>query len=279
MAIPILFAGNVKVFDGMVISSLSTVRYCKEPIEVYLLTMDLTDRSPAFAPITEEQRAYLEQIYTDVNPESSVTLLDAGDFYRSTLLDAPNADTSYTPYCFLRLYADRFPQLPDKLIYLDTDTVLCTDIAKLYREDVADYEFAGVRDRYGCHFFGINYVNSGVLLLNLKKIRESGLFRRALEACAAKKIFLPDQTALNRLVKKKRILPRRYNEQKKEREDTVVRHFSMTIVWLPFRTRNIKPWQVDLVHDVLKTHRHDEILNDYLRRRAEFPKIKGGCNR
>ena len=279
MAIPILFAGNVKVFDGMVISSLSTVRYCKEPIEVYLLTMDLTDRSPAFAPITEEQRAYLEQIYTDVNPESSVTLLDAGDFYRSTLLDAPNADTSYTPYCFLRLYADRFPQRPDKLIYLDTDTVLCTDIAKLYREDVADYEFAGVRDRYGCHFFGINYVNSGVLLLNLKKIRESGLFRRALEACAAKKIFLPDQTALNRLVKKKRILPRRYNEQKKEREDTVVRHFSMTIVWLPFRTRNIKPWQVDLVHDVLKTHRHDEILNDYLRRRAEFPKIKGGCNR
>ncbi|MBQ7346892.1 MAG: glycosyltransferase family 8 protein [Clostridia bacterium] len=272
MTVPILFAGNTRVFDGMVISSLSIVRYCKAPIHVYLLTMDLTDRNPAFQPITEAQRRYLEEIYTAVNADSRVEIVDLEDDYRETMLHSPNAETGYTPYCFLRLYADRLHELPDKVIYLDTDTVLCDDIAKLYAEDVENYELAGVRDRYGCHFFGINYINSGVLLLNLKKIRETGLFRKALDACAQKKIFLPDQTAINRMAKRKRILPRRYNEQKGERDDTVIRHFSMTILWLPrFRTRNIKPWQVDLVHDVLKNHRHDEILDAYLRRRSTFP--------
>ena len=272
MSIPILYAGNRRVFDGMVISVLSVVKYCKDPVDVYLLTMDLSDRNPHFLPITEAQRAYLEQICTAVNPESRVQVVDVGAYYRETMLSSPNAETGYTPYCFLRLYADRLA-LPGKVIYLDTDTVLCDDIAKLYAEDVEAFELAGVRDRYGCHFFGVNYINSGVLLLNLKRIRETGLFRRAISACAAKKIFLPDQTAINRMAKRKKLLPRRFNEQKGEREDTVIRHFSMTIIWLPrFRTQNIKPWQVDRVHDVLQNHRHDDILNEYLKRKNRFPK-------
>ncbi len=274
MRIPILFAGNEGVFDGMVISSLSIVKHCREPLEIFLLTMDLSDRDPRFVPISEEQRAYLEAIYTAVNPESRVHLLDVGTRYRAVMLDSPNAETGYTPYCFLRLFADTFPEIPDKVIYLDTDTVLCGSIAELYAVELDGCELAGVRDRYGCHFFGINYLNSGVLLLNLGRIRETGLFRRALEACAKKKIFLPDQTAINRLVKKKKILPRRYNEQKNERADTLIRHFSMTILWIPFRTRNIKPWHVDQVHEVLKNHLHDEILNDYLSRKPHFPTNK-----
>lgn len=66
------------------------------------------------------------------------------------------------------------------------------------------------------------------------------------------KIFLPDQTALNRLVKKKLLLPAKYNEQKHFRDDTVIQHFSKTILWLPyFHTRNIKPWQTEAVQTVL----------------------------
>lgn len=274
MRIPILYAGNRRVFDGMLISLLSVVKYCRAPLDVFLLTMDLTDRNPAFLPITEEQRAYLETLCRETNPESRVYLADVGAFYRETMLDSPNAETGYTPYCFLRLYADRLPEIPDKAIYLDTDTVLCDDIAKLYAEDVEFFELAGVRDRYGHYFFGINYINSGVLLLNLKMIRETGLFRCALSACAKKKIFLPDQTAINRLVKKKKILPRRFNEQKSERKDTVIRHFSMTIRFFPrFHTQNVKPWQIERVHDVLNNHQHDGILNEYQARKAALDRI------
>ncbi len=271
--IPILFAGNRGVFDGMVISTLSIVRHTTSPLSIYLLTMDLSDRNPAFLPIDETQRAYIETICRDVNPESRVTLLDVGEMYRETMLESPNAETGYTPYCFLRLYADRLA-LPDRVIYLDTDTVLCQDIRELYEQELDGCELAGVRDRYGCRFFGINYMNSGVLLLDLARIRETGLFRRAIALCAKKKIFLPDQTAINRLVKRKKLLPRRFNEQKHERQDTVIRHFSMTIRWIPFRTQNVKPWQVDRVHDILGTHYYDVILDDYLCRSATFPTLK-----
>ncbi len=270
--IPILYAGNARVFDGMVISLLSVVKHHAGALDVYLFTMDLTDCDPAFVPIREEQRIYLETILTDRNPDSRVHLIDVGRFYRETLLSAANQDNQYTPYSFLRLYADRVSELPDKLIYLDTDTVLCNDIALLYEQPLENAEFAAVRDRYGCIFLGINYLNSGVLIMNLPKIRETGLFRRAIEKCAAKKIFLPDQTTINRMAKKKKILNRRFNEQKSIRKDTVVRHFSMTIRWLPvFRTQNIKPWQVDLVHDVLGVHELDDILSDYLARKPHFP--------
>lgn len=271
--IPIIYAGNRRVFDGVLISVISVIKYCKEPLGIFLLTMDLTDRDPAFLPLTEEQRAYLETLCRERNPESCVRLLDVGSLYRETMIDSPNAETGYTPYCFLRLYADRFPIVPDKAIYLDTDTVLCDDISKLYEINIDGYELAGVRDRYGRWFFGFGYINSGVLLLNLRELRKTDGFRRVLDVCARKKIFLPDQTVINRCIKRIKRLPRRFNEQKCARADTVIRHFSMTISWFPrFRTQNVKPWQVEKVHGVLKEHCHDEILNEYLRRKATLEK-------
>ncbi len=274
MNIPILYAGNQNVFDGMVISLLSAVKHTASPLSVFLLTMDLRDQNSAFLPITEQQRAYLEELCQAVNAESRVRLCDVGALYRQTMLNSPNAQTGYTPYTFLRLFADRLPEIPDKVLYLDTDTVVCADLAELFCKELGKNELAAVRDRYGCHFFGINYINAGVLLLNMKQIRESGLFRRALELCARKKLFLPDQNALNRLVRGKMLLSRRFNEQKRERDDTVIRHFSMTIRWIPFRTQNVKPWQVERVRTLLKTNAFDDLLDDYSARKQSFPKLE-----
>lgn len=259
--IPILLCGNAAVFDGMVISTLSIVKHHAGPIDLFVFTMDLTDRDPAFRPVTGTQRDQLASVLQERNPGSRIRLVDCKVYYLETLDGAPNQNTQYTPYAFLRLFADRVPEMPPKLIYLDTDTVLCRDIAELWEQDLGRAEFGAARDYYGCRFFGINYLNSGVLLLNLPRIRETGLFRRALELCARKSVFLADQTALNRLAKQKKVLPRRFNEQHRRREDTVIRHFSMTILWFPrFRTRNIKPWQVDALHSTLGITEFDDIL-------------------
>lgn len=262
--IPILLCGNARVFDGMVICTLSVVKHHTGPIDLFVFTMDLSDRDPAFTPVTASQCELLASVLREVNPESRVRLVDCKPYYLETLAGAPNQNTQYTPYAFLRLYADRVPEMPPKLIYLDTDTVLCGDIAALWSVDLGRAEFGAVRDYYGCRFFGINYLNSGVLLLNLPRIRETGLFRRALALCARKKIFLADQTALNRLAKSKKVLPRRFNEQHRRRADTVIRHFSMAILWFPrFRTRNIKSWQVDELHNTLGITEFDDILTTW----------------
>lgn len=265
--ISLLYAGNSAVFDGLLIGALSAVRATSAPLGVYLLTMELTAQNPAFTPLTERHRSYLESIYRRANAESFVKLIDCGALYREQLLHSPNAATSYTPYTFLRLFADRIPHLPDKLLYLDTDTLICRDPAPLYETDITRYEFAAALDYYGRVFMGYHYCNAGVLLLNLPMIRKTGLFRATAALCAEKKLFLPDQTALNRLARAKRILPFRYNEQKHyyegARDDTVIQHFAKTILWFPyFHTRNIKPWQTDVVRQTL-THKYDAILTEF----------------
>ena len=116
----------------------------------------------------------------------------------------------------------------------------------------------------------MDYINSGVLLLNLKQIRRTKLFARCIRMCAEKKMFLPDQSAINRLCSAKRIAPRRYNEQYKHKKDTVFRHFSTTFRFIPLvHTVTVKPWQIDQVHHVLGTYAYDAVLHQYDRLKKE----------
>ena len=269
--ISILYGGNSGAFDGMMISLISLVKHTKEPLDVYILTMDLTDKKPAFAPICEKQRAFLEQICKEVNIKSSVVLIDVGDLYRENLFNSPNAETSYTPYALLRLLACKISCLPKKILYLDTDTVINKDISELWNTDIENYELAAALDYYGKIFMGYKYVNTGVLLLNLDMIKTTGLFDRAIDLLNRKKIFLPDQTALNRLVKKKLVLDAKYNEQKHFKDDTVIQHFAKTIIWFPyFHTRNIKPWNVEGVKSL--TDKYNDVLDIYQIKKQDFEK-------
>ena len=88
-------------------------------------------------------------------------------------MEGVNKLNRYTPYALLRLYADMMDEIPDKGLYVDTDVVFAQDVNKLYSIDVSDVELAGVKDYYGHIFIGREYMNSGVLLLNMKKIRKS----------------------------------------------------------------------------------------------------------
>ncbi len=269
--IPILYCGNAAAFDGIYLSTVSVASHTTHALDVYLFTMDYTERDKRYTPLTPHHRLYLEERLREYHPDTQVRLLDVGELYRTHMGENPNEASQYTPYALLRLLADLVPDLPDKLLYLDTDTMAMGDLATLWHIPVSGYEYAAVRDHYGACFFGFRYINSGVMLWNLALMRESGILEKARRYLKRKKVFLADQTALNRCVKRKKILPRRFNEQKTIRKSTLIRHFSMTIHWFPFRTENIKPWQVDLVHDRLGIHDFDLILEEYLRRKPTFP--------
>ena len=61
------------------------------------------------------------------------------------------------------------------------------------------------------------------------------------------------------------------NEQHKEKDDTVIRHFSKTLKFFPyFSTLNIKPWMVEEVRNVLHINCFDDILNEYQKVKGEF---------
>lgn len=263
--INIFFCGNDKAFDGILISTLSLVKHTKKAIALYILTADFKDEKNK--PISEFHESYINKILTTVNKNSFAKLLDISDIFVPEMRKNPNFESFYTPYCMLRLYADKIPELPDKIIYLDTDIVLRDDISLLFNIDVSNYELGAVEDYLGKWFKHRGYINSGVLLLNLSMIRETGLFEKTRKKCAEKKMWFPDQDALNKVLSKKLMLDKKFNSQHKGYPDTVIRHFCKTIRLLPFyHTENIKPWQIDQVHKTLKTTEFDDILNDYLKR-------------
>lgn len=272
--INLLHGGNDKVFDGLMISLLSASKNTKEAIRSYVLTMDLSDINPKYQPLTEKHRKYLEDMLKEQNPQSSVTLLDITDIYKSSMLNSKNLKNHFTPYAQLRLFADMLHEIPHKIIYLDTDTVVNGDLKELFNISIADYELACVDDLYNWlnpyRWKVRHYFNSGVLLLNMKAIRKSKLFKNARELVANKKMISPDQDALNFLVKKKLILPERFNAKDRYYKEIVVHHFCNVRRKHHFFFR-VKPWMVDLVKE--KMDAYNDLLDEYLERKKKFEEI------
>lgn len=263
--INIMCAGNYRMFDGMLILSLSILKHTTEPVHFYILTMDLREKDPSYKPVNQEHAALLQKLYQDVHPESRVTIIDTIELYKEKLENSVNRKTCYTPYSMLRLLTEYIAALPDKILYLDTDVIANSDISELFNINIDDYEVAGVKDAYGEIWIRRDYMNSGVLLINKKRIAETGLFSRAIELCQKRRMLMPDQSAINFLVKDRLILPDEYNEQSGYREGTKLQHFAKRVRWLPvFHFSNIKPWQVDLVKNKLKITAYNDILEDYL---------------
>lgn len=263
--VPLMYCGNVKVFDGMLISLLSIIKYVKLPLDVYVLTMDLQDMNEKYIPVNHAQVGFLEGIIRKVNDQSRIHLVDVTDVFKKEMEGSPNLATNYGPYTLARLFADFVPDIPDILLYMDTDTIAHGDITEVFETDIYGYEYAAAIDYLGKFFLFPTYQNAGVLLLNMKLIKENGFFGRVREWCRTKKMFFPDQTALNRLVPKKKFFSTRFNEQRMLHKNTVIQHFSKSIRLLPFyHTINIKPWEIERMHSIYKIHAYDDILEEYL---------------
>lgn len=269
--INLLYGGNDKVFDGLMISLLSASKKTKDTIRAYVLTMDLSDVNEKYQPLNEQHRKYLEDMLKEQNPDSTVTLIDITDIYKSSMLNSKNLKNHFTPFAQLRLFADMIPEIPYKIIYLDTDTVVNGDLKELFKIDISNYELAAVKDLY--NWLNPNrwkvkkYFNSGVLLLNMKEIRKTKLFKKSRELVANKKMISPDQDALNFLVKKKLMLPEKFNAKDKYYKEIIVHHFCNVRKKHHFFFR-VKPWMVDLVKE--KMSAYNDLLDEYLERKKSF---------
>ena len=262
----ILFCGNDKVFDGVLTASLSIVRRLEHPrpLRIHIFTMELTRVSADYLPMTEAHASMIENALRRHNPETQVILYDVTDNYEKHLKQNANEGCYCSPYTLLRLLADLYP-MPDKLLYLDADVMACKDIGALYDLDVSEVEYAAARDHYGHFLVHPNYINAGVLLFNMKRCRETGIFEKARELLRVKKLMFADQSALIRSTTKKKMLPHIFNDQKFLYKKTVIRHFSKRLFYLPYpHTENIKQWHVDKVREKFGYTCFDDILEEYL---------------
>lgn len=262
--IPIVFSGNKRIFEGLLLSVMSLADKTENPLQVFVLTMDLSDENPNFLPFSDEQISLLNEVVKKKNPESVVIKVDLTKEYKEHLQKGKNHKNGYTPFATLRLLLDLVPNIPDKMIYLDVDTMCCSEIKELYDINVDDYDFASTKDYMGRFWINRNYCNSGVMLLNMKKIKEDRLFEKCRKRVFSHKMLMPDQTALNKYGKKK-YLPFKFNEQRKIKPDTVVKHFCKGIVFfLPFgfHIYNIKQWEREKVHKKLKIYQFEHLYEE-----------------
>jgi len=258
----ILFCGDKGVREGIFLSALSLCKNTDKALNIYILSASVADREA----ISQDFAESLENALTAQNKDHRVTLLDISDTFGG-YLPLANMGTRFTPLCMLRLFADVVPQIPDRILYLDADVLCRADFSELYDIDMSDIEIAGVPDRYGKWFFGNifrhDYLNSGVLLMNMSNIRKSGLFAECRRICREKKMFMPDQSALNKLAKKRK-LPQKFNAQGKIRQDTVFKHFTTFFKFTPvLHAVTIKPWHTDRMHSELGIFEFDDIIEQY----------------
>ena len=276
--INVLFSGNSGVFDGALTCMLSILKRSEpDDYNFYVLTMDLTRKSPNYTAISDSQIEFLNEILKTYSPNGKVIKIDVTDIYEKEFGYSPNEGCYCSPYTLLRLFADKV-DLPDKILYLDIDIMFNRDIHLLYDIDVEGYEYAAARDHYGKYLIQPNYINAGVLLFNMPMMKKTGIFEKARELIRTKKLVFADQSALIRSTTKKKMLPQKFNDQKFLHKHTVVRHFSKRLFWLPYpHTDNIKQWHVSKVHKVFKYYQFDDVLYEYiyLSRKFKEQELKG----
>lgn len=115
---------------------------------------------------------------------------------------------------YYRLMVARFIKDIDRILYLDCDVIVEKSLSGFYFSDFGDNFCAGVRDlNLGKNDF---YVNSGVLLINLKKWREENAEKMIFEHIEKNQssIVLGDQQVLNEVFEGKILeLPPMWNVQ------------------------------------------------------------------
>lgn len=183
---------NKKWYKYLLVDIYSLLKFTKDVEKIYLLveTDNIKDID------------YLDRIKKFFDVE--LVLIDFNKICCNYLSNnSPNKHTKFTEFCFARLVlADVVEE--DKVLYLDTDTIVRGDISHLWDIDITDYYVAGVKD-YGvidCDYlqkydYKGKYINSGVVLFNLKKMRKDGIVQKLFDLINSVELYFSDQDAIN----------------------------------------------------------------------------------
>ncbi len=201
--IPIFYASDDNYLPYLAVSldSLKINANLQYRYEIYILHAGVSE-------------AYEARIKKYADEHFNVTFVDVREKLKEVCARLQLRDY-YTGATYYRIFiAGMFPQY-DKALYLDGDTVVTGDISRLYNQAIGDNLVGAVVDgvvasakvfrRYTKEVLGIeakNYFNAGVLVMNLKKFRETDFFGKFRDLLLEYKFTVAqDQDYLNVLCK------------------------------------------------------------------------------
>lgn len=176
-----------------------------------------------------------------------------------------NRDTIFSNFCFARLALPSIVE-EDKVLYIDTDAIVLKDIYNVWRYDISNYYIAGCKD-YGVLRNGVyneleftgKYVNSGFLIMNLKKIREDKVEEKWFNFINEKKLIYPDQDALNMVCQDNELyIPSMYNYAPGATMDVIFKDQIRVIHY----TSPKKNWLIDKIYNELWYDIEEKFYNE-----------------
>ena len=215
--IPIFFASDENYVPYLDVAIISIIKHASKNNNYEIIILE--------SGISEKNKA---KLLKHSKGNISISFYDTAKVIEPIKEQLPNV-FYYGLAAYYRLFIETaFPQY-DKVIYLDCDIVLLTDVAKLYETELGDnlvgaiYEQNTGRDpmftNYVRDIIGIpphTYFNSGVMVMNLKEFRNFGVQRRFIEMLTTYNFdsLAPDQEYLNVICHGKvKYLPTGWNKQ------------------------------------------------------------------
>lgn len=215
--------------------------------------------------LSQETLIRLEKTASEYNQTLKVYQIDQSLFDKYPL-------SEYFPQAiyFRYLLPEIIPIEINKVLYLDSDTIVIKDLKPLWDFDITRYPIAAAQDANGDDIYNRNrieifdgkYLNSGVLLMNLDIWRKENCFSKLASYIQEfpERCEFPDQDALNVIFHKRtKWLSFRYNFQSvlsedfsqyrlhKSNNEDICDSFGQIVI-LHYSSCMVKPWIRDVSH-------------------------------
>ncbi len=244
--IPVFFALNDKYIPFLAVTLRSIIDNSSENY-FYNLRILYTD-------ISKENINRISKLATNNVKIEFVNL----NYYIDRIKDKLYTRDYYSKDTYFRLFLPNLYPEYDKVLYLDCDIVVLDDIAKLYNTNIKNALVGAITEEtaiytqevknYAERVIGVSdskhYFNAGVLLMNLKELREFGLQEKFLYLLE-KTIYsvAQDQDYLNRMCKGRV----KYISQMWNKSPAPIKNVNINKVKLIHYTLARKPWLKDAV--------------------------------
>lgn len=230
-----------------------------EKINIHIISSDITAESKLAIDVLKELGNAVEISYYSI--EAART---------SGLSITMNYISSATYYRLL--LAEIIPDTVDALLYLDADILVHGELRDIFKTQIDDVYAAAVPDIYlddddlykeKIQLQSRTYINAGVLLLNLKKIRQEDITEKLISNAKIESHQYQDQDAINVTFGDKiAVIDRAYNYQIKDKQYNKLPDDSMVILHY---SGSMKPWNRDRLYDQFSA-----IYDDYKLDAAQF---------
>lgn len=195
---------NYSKYAGIVIASILANAKNTDILDIYILDGGISEKS-------KEKILSLKNI-----KNCNIEFVNIDD---SLFEDYKNIQTHHyisIAACYRLKLATLLPNV-DKIIYLDCDVTVCSSLKELFNINLGNSVIAGVRDiDLGIKNYQPQYINSGVLLIDLNKIRTQNIENELLEYTKKNinNIKMGDQEIINNVLNNKILnIDEKYNVQ------------------------------------------------------------------